>query len=341
MLQKGLIQVYTTPGEETNFAPLGLCLRASGHNLRSLITCFSAHELMEGCHAGPKCLEPLLVINHPITSTISPTVTTASVCQAAYKEAVSAVVEARYDLVVLNGIHFLLENKLVDIEHILELCRKKPPAVELVFAGSRLPQALIEIADLVTQMIVTHNPDKIGRRKSGQTHKPVEIITGNGKGKTTYCLGKAMLASCTGVPSFVLQVIKSPKAYGEVMAIERLPNLTIKTMGKGFIGSAKKSFEKVHMEAARRAWEVWLREIYSMHYGLLVLDEINVATHYGLIRPERVEEMLFLKPPSLHILLSGRNAHPDVLKMASTVIEMREIKHPFKKGIKARKGIEF
>jgi cob(I)alamin adenosyltransferase len=78
-----------------------------------------------------------------------------------------------------------------------------------------------------------------------------------------------------------------------------------------------------------------------MKYGLLVLDEINIATHYGLIRGERVKEMLFLKPRQTHLLLSGRNAHPEVTEAASTVIEMKEIKHPFKKGVKARKGIEF
>ncbi len=98
---------------------------------------------------------------------------------------------------------------------------------------------------------------------------------------------------------------------------------------------------KKHLEAARQAWEECLREIFSLKYGLVVLDEINIATHYGLTHAERVREMLFLKPRKLHLILSGRNAHLEVKEGANSLIEMREIKHPYKKGIKARKGIEF
>ena len=74
---------------------------------------------------------------------------------------------------------------------------------------------------------------------------------------------------------------------------------------------------------------------------MIVLDEINIATYYGLINAERVREVMFLKPEKLHLLLGGRNAHLEVREEATSVIEMREIKHPYRKGIKARKGIEF
>ena len=84
-----------------------------------------------------------------------------------------------------------------------------------------------------------------------------------------------------------------------------------------------------------------LREIFSLKYGLVVLDEINTASHYGLVNPLRVKEMLFLKPRRVHLLLSGRYAHPAVIEAADTVLEMREIKHPYERGIKARRGIEF
>jgi len=74
---------------------------------------------------------------------------------------------------------------------------------------------------------------------------------------------------------------------------------------------------------------------------LIVLDEINIATHLDLVHPDRVREMMFLKPSGLHIILSGQNAHPDIRENASALFEMREIKHPFHKGIKARRGIEY
>jgi cob(I)alamin adenosyltransferase len=84
-----------------------------------------------------------------------------------------------------------------------------------------------------------------------------------------------------------------------------------------------------------------LREIFSLTYRLIALDEINIATNLDLVHPNRVREMMFLKPRNLHLVLSGRNAHPEMIKHASAVFEMREIKHPFQKGIKARRGIEF
>ena len=137
----------------------------------------------------------------------------------------------------------------------------------------------------------------------------IGVVTGNGKGKTTYCLGRAMFFAANGIPSSILQFIKSPLAYGEVIACERFPNLEIKSMGEGFIfGPGSPS--KKHREAARGAWEECLREIFSLTYRLIVLDEINVATQFDLVHPDRVREMMFLKPRNLHIVLSGRGAHP-------------------------------
>ncbi|MBW1731062.1 MAG: cob(I)yrinic acid a,c-diamide adenosyltransferase [Deltaproteobacteria bacterium] len=343
MLEKGLIQVYNTKSNQSNFAPIGLGLRAAGHDLRTLITCFSPHELMDGCVAGAILLKPNLVINHtvPLKDNLE-SVNTRDLALKGFKHARNAAIGGAFDIVILNGIHSLLRQGIVSSEDLLGLCQNKATNVELVFSGSNLPEEIMEKAHLVTEMVVRHHPARVRMEQTFAHPGLIEVVTGEGKGKTTYCLGKAMLMSSMGISSFILQVIKSPKPYGEVMAIERLPNLTIRTMGRGFLRKKGQTlFEEKHKEAAKKAWEVWLREIYSMKYGLLVLDEINVATHYGLIRSERVEEMLFLKPPHLHLLLSGRNAHPDVMKEATTVIEMREVKHPYYKGIKARKGIEF
>jgi cob(I)alamin adenosyltransferase len=112
-------------------------------------------------------------------------------------------------------------------------------------------------------------------------------------------------------------------------------------MGEGFLFADTAAQLRKHHRAARRAWEECLREIFSLKYGLVVLDEINTATYYGLVHGERVREMLFLKPHDLHLLLSGRNAHLEVTEVASVVIHMREVKHPFTQGVTARKGIEF
>ncbi len=343
MLEKGLIQVYTTKSDHTNFAPIGLGLRAAGHNFKTLVTCFSTHEFMGGCMAGAFLLKPNLIINHTASCCSGSKVEgSPQVLIESFQNARKAAIEGIFDIVVFNGIHLPLRQGILKLDELIELCNEKSPFVELIFSGSNIPSELQDCANLVTEMVVKHHPARVRMEQTFAHEGQIEVVTGAGKGKTTYCLGKAMLMSSMGISSFILQVIKSPKLYGEVIAIERLPNLTIRTMGKGFIKKkGHNPFENKHRDAARKAWEVWLREIYSMKYGLLVLDAINVATHYGLIRPERVEEMLFLKPPHLHLLLSGRNAHPEVVKAATTLVEMREIKHPFRDGIKARKGIEF
>ena len=150
-----------------------------------------------------------------------------------------------------------------------------------------------------------------------------------------------MVMSSMDTRSLIIQFIKSPKAYGEVKAIKKLPHLKMKTMGEGFLSKRGSESDEKHREAAGQAWEECLREVFSLEYGLVVLDEINVATHYGLVDPERVMQLLSGKPEKVHFILSGRNAHPEVVKAAGSIVEMKEIKHPYKKGIKARKGIEF
>ncbi len=325
MLKKGLIQVYTGSSEQINFAPFGLAVRASGHEFRTLITCFAPHELMDGAIRASSYLDTMFIEHSDIDKAPD-----------AFQKARQAALAGDYDIVVLNNILPLINQGVIDLEHILSLMEDRPDNVELVLSGSNAPQDIIEKADLVTEMVVSGTEETVSENKGA-----IEVITGNGKGKTTYCLGKAVLKSCMETRSSIVQFIKSPKAYGEVKAIGKLPNLEIISMGEGFLDLDSTGPKKRHTDAAGRAWEECLREVFSLKYGLIVLDEIDIAIHYGLINPEKVRDMLLLKPKDLHLLLSGRNAHSNVMAAATTVIEMKEIKHPFKKGIKARKGIEF
>jgi cob(I)alamin adenosyltransferase len=260
---------------------------------------------------------------------------------AAFQKAEAAVLEGEFDLVILNNINPLLHSGDVPLQAVFSLLDRKPPHVEMVLSGAGAPEGLLDRADLVTEMIVSPAAEKEPAGIGPELPGPIEVITGNGKGKTTYCLGKALLRSCSGIRSAVLQFMKAPRPYGEIKAIHKLPHLAVQTMGEGFILSDSPPERQKHLRAARVAWEECLREIFSLKYGLVILDEINNATYYGLVHPERVREMLFLKPHNLEILLSGRNAHLEVRAAATTLVEMREIKHPYRKGIKARKGIEF
>ncbi len=338
MLKKGLIQAYTGTTEQFNFAPIGLALRAAGQNLRTLITCFMDHEFSDAGGVASELLRPNLVIDHTAIENSSPggSLDETKVV-ASYVRAKEAIITGNFDIVILNGIHSILNLGVISLKDILALMKEKASNVELVLTGPEAPKEIIERADLVTEIRVSRSKGDRNRVDQGG----VEVVTGDGKGKTTYCLGKAFFLSCLGVRSSILQFVKSPRPYGEVKAIKSLPNLDIRTMGEGFLDKKTAQRERKHQDAAKKAWEVSVSLIFSGKYGLIVLDEINIATHYGLIGAGQITKMLAKRPENIGLLLSGRNAHPDVIDAVNTVVEMKEIKHPFQKGIKSRRGIEF
>ncbi|OPZ70881.1 MAG: Cob(I)yrinic acid a,c-diamide adenosyltransferase [Firmicutes bacterium ADurb.Bin456] len=168
------------------------------------------------------------------------------------------------------------------------------------------------------------------------------VNTGNGKGKTTAALGMALRAWGQGMRVLILQFIKGGWKYGELKAAGKLaPNFEIRQMGEGFIKGEDDSSLDEHRLAARQAMEAAKREIAAGQYDLIVLDEILYALNYGLVGLEDVLEILNQKPERLHLVLTGRNAPPQIIERADLVTEMREVKHPFTEGVAAQKGIEY
>lgn len=168
------------------------------------------------------------------------------------------------------------------------------------------------------------------------------INTGAGKGKTTAALGTALRAAGNGMRVLVLQFFKGSWHYGELDAIARLaPEMEIRQMGRGFvkIGGAEADPEDLRMVA--EAWRTSAEAIASGDYDMIVLDEILYAISYGMLNADEVAATLTTRPPMLHVILTGRNAHPTLVALADTVTEMREIKHAYTKGIQAQKGIEY
>ena len=344
MLKLGLVQVYTGKTEHRNLAHIGLSLRATGQNLRIFMTCFLPHPYVEAQEKALSFLKPSLSFERsPLTHVPSPGNVSSEDTAAIYKSFKNIqdiISKARFDIFILEDINHIVDLGIIPVGSIIELIKKKPAHVELVMTGCNAKDEIIEQADLVTEMVEHKHEEATWKIDGSNQEGCVGVVTGNGKGKTTYCLGRAMLFAANGIPSTVLQFIKSPQAYGEVIAAQKFPNLEIKSMGEGFIhGPSVPS--KIHKDAAREAWEACLREIFSLKHRLVVLDEINIATHFDLVHPDRVREMMFLKPKNLHVILSGRNAHDEMMEHASIVIEMKEIKHPFNRGVPARRGIEF
>jgi cob(I)alamin adenosyltransferase len=168
------------------------------------------------------------------------------------------------------------------------------------------------------------------------------INTGPGKGKTTAALGTALRAVGCGMRVLVLQFIKGSWHYGELDAVEAFgSNFVLKQMGRGFvkIGGAEPDPEDSRLVQA--AWAEARDAIDSGEWDLVVLDEINYAISYKMLDVAVVAEALKGKPEMVHVILTGRNAHPLLVELADTVTEMREVKHAYSRGIQAQRGIEY
>lgn len=170
----------------------------------------------------------------------------------------------------------------------------------------------------------------------------VIVHTGNGKGKTTAALGMALRAWGQGMRVLILQFIKGGWEYGELKAAEKLgPNLVIRQMGEGFVRGSSESMMEDHKQAAAEALQAASEELASGRWDMVILDEINYAIGMDLISEEEAMQLISHKPDMVHIVLTGRNARPKIIETADLVTEMKEIKHSYKAGIKAQKGVEF
>jgi len=169
------------------------------------------------------------------------------------------------------------------------------------------------------------------------------VNTGPGKGKTTAALGTALRAVGQGLRVLMVQFIKGSWHYGELEAAAMLGDqrLKILPMGRGFVkvGAEKPDPEDVRL--VEEAWKFAAENILSGEYDLVILDEVNYAISYKMLDPQVVADTLKKKPEMVHIILTGRNAHPLIVDLADLVTEMREVKHPYQQGIVAQRGIEY
>ena len=168
------------------------------------------------------------------------------------------------------------------------------------------------------------------------------VNTGPGKGKTTAAMGTALRAVGQGMRVLMLQFLKGSWHYGELDAVKAFGGqFVIKQMGRGFVkvGTEKPDPEDVRM--VEEAWAEGEKAIHSREWDLVILDEINYAISYGMLDPAKVVGSLQKKPEMVHVILTGRNAHPTIVELADTVTEMRQVKHAYEKGVMAQKGIEY
>ena len=175
----------------------------------------------------------------------------------------------------------------------------------------------------------------------------VIVYTGDGKGKTSAALGNVFRALGHGWKVLVIQFFKGdwPIVFGELESAKLHKNLEILQLGKGFVKimGDKKPF-KDHQIAATEAVQLAKEKILSGKYDLVVLDEVNYAVDYLDIRLVELKDLIEIiekKPEHTHLILTGRDAKKEIIELADLVTEMKEIKHPFQKGIPAQKGIDY
>jgi len=189
------------------------------------------------------------------------------------------------------------------------------------------------------------------------------VFTGNGKGKTTAALGQALRSVGEGKRVLMVQFIKGPWKSGEDVLIEKIKKQKEKSQsknqklpdgleylcefdiiktGKGFVGILGDTLSiEEHQKAAEGGLALARQEIESGNWDMIILDEVNNAVHLGLISKEKVLDLVNLTPNTLHLILTGRDAPEEFIGRADLVTEMRDVKHPFEKGIKAKRGLEY
>lgn len=168
----------------------------------------------------------------------------------------------------------------------------------------------------------------------------IQIYTGDGKGKTTAALGLALRAAGSGLRTFIGQFMKG-SPYGELEALRRLePLIVVEQFGdREHVRCGEVSPKQIAQAQAglRRIEKV----LHSGEFDIVVMDEINIACHYGLLPVSKVLGVLDNRPPKVEIVLTGRYAPPEFLELADLVTEMVQVRHPYQKGLLARQGIEF
>jgi cob(I)alamin adenosyltransferase len=169
------------------------------------------------------------------------------------------------------------------------------------------------------------------------------VYTGAGKGKTSCALGTCFRAVGQGLRALMLQFIKGSWHYGELDAAKMLgeDKFEIRPMGRGFVKMGGAETDPEDLRLCEEAWSWGVEQMHSGKYDLIVFDEINYVISYKMLDPERVVAELARRPEQLHVICTGRNAHPKLVELADLVTEMREIKHPYTQGILAQRGIDY
>jgi cob(I)alamin adenosyltransferase len=267
--------------------------------------------------------------------------------QRGWDVAKGAIASGLYSVVVLDEINPVLDLGLLPVEEVVKTLLNKSPDLEIIATGRAAPQALLDIADLHSEMKAYHHPNALAHGIEG-----IEIYTGAGKGKSTSALGKALQAIGKGISQdkshrvLILQWLKGGSGYTEDAAIAALhqsyPNLVDhQRCGRDAIVWRGQQQELDYVEA-ERGWEIARAAIASGLYKTIILDELNPTVDLELLPQEPIVQALLRKPRDTEIIITGRCKHPpDYFDLASVHSEVYCHKHYAEKGVDLKRGVDF
>ena len=205
------------------------------------------------------------------------------------------------------------------------------------------------MADMTEEERDARHAEKMKKKKAARDKilatKTIEkglliVHTGKGKGKSTAAMGLAARAVGNGQKVGIIQFVKGVWETGERVVLEKFPDLCImKAMGDGFTWETQD--RQRDLAAARAAWESAKEMMADPSFDMVIMDELNIVLRYDNLPLDEVLETLANKREMLHVVVTGRNAKDELIEMADLVTEMTQIKHPFRSGVKAQRGIEF
>jgi cob(I)alamin adenosyltransferase len=176
-------------------------------------------------------------------------------------------------------------------------------------------------------------------REVGDGPGLVQVYTGDGKGKTTAALGLAMRAVGHGYKVLIVQFMKTGEPYGESRSFSHLPGLELRSFARSCLIDADHP-EPEDFRLAQQALDFAWERVMSKEHDVVILDEVSIAVKWGLIDPAEVVRLVNERPPGVEMVLTGRYAPPEFLDMADLITEMRNVRHPYQKGVLSRQGID-
>jgi cob(I)alamin adenosyltransferase len=258
-----------------------------------------------------------------------------------------AVASGLYSVVVMDELNPVLDLGLLPIAEVVSTLRRKPDQMEVIVTGRGAPQALIDVADLHSEMKPHYHPEAQAQGISG-----IEIYTGAGKGKSTSALGKALQAIGKGISQdkshrvLIMQWLKGGKGYTEDAAIQALrqiyPSLVDhQRSGRDAIVWRGQQQDLDYVEA-ERAWEIAQAAIASGMYKTVILDELNPTVDLELLPEGPIVQALLRKPKDTEVIITGRCKHPPAyFDLASVHSEMVCHKHYAERGVDLKRGVDF